>query len=105
MVGHFVLHAGGGVTACEDDAFLEGGIEASVFLMGEPDEVRRPVVGCDAVEMVALKSRESTAAIPCGRDEEVNKIGVAVVRYACTDMHLFVGLFTPIVNAVLRWLQ
>ena len=39
----------------EDEALCKGGIEATMFGLGEPDEVGGTVVRCDAVEMMTIE--------------------------------------------------
>ena len=63
MAGEVVIHAGVGVGAGEDETLGEGGIEAAMVGMGEPDEVGGTVIGGDAVEVVTLESCE-----PSGRE-------------------------------------
>ena len=61
-MGHFGLHDLVGRTgiAGEDETFGEGGIEATMGSLGEPDEVGGTVVRCDAVEMMTIVGMEST---------------------------------------------
>ncbi len=58
MVGEVVVHDGGGVLSCEDEALSEGGVDAAMGSLGEPDEVGGTVVRCDAVEMMTIVGME-----------------------------------------------
>ncbi len=62
MVGHVGEHdvVGGAGVAGEDEAFGEGGIEATMVGFGEPDEIFRTIVGGDAVEVVTIVGMESS---------------------------------------------
>jgi len=62
VVGHVVEHEFVGRTgvAGEDEALCEGGIEATMGRLGEPDEVGGTVVGGDAVEMMTIVGMESS---------------------------------------------
>jgi hypothetical protein len=79
--------------AGEDEAFGEGGIEATMVGFGEPDEVFRTIVGGDAVEVVTFEVRVVMGTMPSGGDEEVNEVGVL---WRSND---FIGLFASIVDA------
>ena len=71
MVGHLVVHAGGGVDTGEDEALLEGIVEATVLGMGKPDEIGDTVVGGDAVEMVHFVAMSGFGTDPCESHEHV----------------------------------
>ena len=60
MAGEVVIHAGVGVGAGEDETLGEGGIEATMVGLGEPDEVGGTVVGGDTVEKMTLEAYQSS---------------------------------------------
>ena len=71
MVGHLIVHEGGGIDAGEDESLLKSGIEATVFRMREPDEIRDTVVGSDTVEVVYFIAMSGLRSNPCECHEHV----------------------------------
>ena len=96
----FLCCRGERIDAGEDEALFEGGIEATMLLVREPDEISSSVVCRNAIEMVTLKSRIAMGAMPSGSNEEVNEVALSVS--SCTGFHDFVLLFAPIINVVRR---
>ena len=66
-----MLHDGVGIDTGEDEALLEGVVEATVLGMGEPDEIGSSVVGRDAVEMMDFVAASELRADPCERHKSV----------------------------------
>ena len=94
MAGHFGLHnlIGGAGVAGEDEALSEGGVEATMGSLGEPDEVFRSVVGGDAVEMVTIVGMYlSGRELGCRRQPFDGSISDEGERYGMMNEDVAVG--------------
>lgn len=92
------------------ETLCEGGIEAAMGILGEPDEVGGTVVGGDAVEMVTIErmqmpiwdlGRRRKPFNGSGADESKG-YGVMDEDVAITVRHLVIDLLSPAVLFVLR---
>ena len=66
-----MLHDGVGIDTGEDEALLEGIVEATVLGMGKPDEIGDTVVGGDTVEVVDFVAMSGLWSDPCESHEHV----------------------------------
>ena len=110
ITGGFLSRSGEGVGEGEDEALCEGGIEAAMGGLGEPDEVGGTVVGGDAVEMVTIErmqmpiwdlGRRREPFNGSGSDESESN-GMVNENVAIVSGHFVIDLLSPTVLFVLR---